>query len=65
MEHLSHPGEEIPYDSNGNVRFDPLRETSDIGLERVAYWQPERTHEVGKDDKGEVQDRVSVWRRRY
>ncbi|KAL1966767.1 hypothetical protein VTN77DRAFT_3964 [Rasamsonia byssochlamydoides] len=65
MEHLSHPGEEIPYDSKGNVKLEPLRETSYLGLERVSHWQPERTHEVGKNEKGEVQDWVSVWRRRH
>ncbi|KAG2418137.1 hypothetical protein HFD88_001238 [Aspergillus terreus] len=64
MEHLSHPGEKIPYDSSGRCKSDPLRETSEQGLERVAYWQPARTHEVGKDAEGEIQDRVSVWRRR-
>ncbi|KKA21609.1 hypothetical protein T310_4396 [Rasamsonia emersonii CBS 393.64] len=64
MEHLSYPGEDIPYDTKGNVISNPLRPASDIGLERVAHWQPERTHEVGKDENGVVQDRVSVWRRR-
>ncbi|GCB26386.1 probable thiol methyltransferase 2 [Aspergillus awamori] len=64
MEHLSHPGEQVSYDAQGRCRGDPLREPSDRGLERVAYWQPARTHEVGKDANGEVQDRVSIWRRR-
>ncbi|KAF9891941.1 hypothetical protein FE257_002904 [Aspergillus nanangensis] len=64
MEHLSHPGEEIPYNSNGECKSDPLREVSNGGLERVAYWQPARTHQVGIDASGEVLDRVSVWRRR-
>lgn len=64
MEHLSHPGEQVSYDAQGRCRGDPLRETSERGLERVAYWQPARTHEVGKDANGEVQDRVSIWRRR-
>ncbi|KAA6414026.1 MAG: thiol methyltransferase [Lasallia pustulata] len=41
VEHLSHPGEELPPG----------------GLERVAHWQPERTHEIGKGT-----DWVSVWR---
>ena len=64
MEHLSHPGEDVPYDRNGYVQSNPLREASPNGLERVAHWQPERTHDVGKDDKGNVQDWVSIWRRR-
>lgn len=64
MEHLSHPGEDIPYDTKGRIKSNPLREPSEIGLERVAHWQPSRTHEVGKDEKGEIHDRVSIWRRR-
>lgn len=65
MEHLSHPGEEIPYDSDGNVKFDPLREPSPLGLERVVHLQPERTYKSGMDEKtGEIIDRVSLWRRR-
>ncbi|PWY95239.1 thiol methyltransferase [Aspergillus sclerotioniger CBS 115572] len=64
MEHLSHPGEQISYDAQGRGRMDPLREPSERGLERVAYWKPARTHEVGKNSNGEVQDRVSIWRQR-
>ncbi|RAL08099.1 putative thiol methyltransferase [Aspergillus homomorphus CBS 101889] len=64
MEHLSHPGEKIPYDAQGRCKMDPLREPSEHGLERVAYWQPARTHEGGKDENGVVQDRVSIWRHR-
>lgn len=62
MEHLSHPGESLPYDSEGAVIANPLREKSSEGLERVAHWQPERTHEVGKDEQGNVLDYVSIWR---
>ncbi|KAL2216231.1 thiol methyltransferase [Thermoascus aurantiacus ATCC 26904] len=64
MEHLSYPGEDIPYDAKGRIRSDPLRLPSDKGLERVAHWQPERTHDVGKDENGEIRDRISIWRRR-
>ncbi|KAJ5477935.1 hypothetical protein N7530_003444 [Penicillium desertorum] len=63
MAHLSHPGEEVPYD-NGVVKHEPLRAPSKDGLERVAYWKPERTHEVGQGEKGVIHDRVSIWRRR-
>jgi hypothetical protein len=62
--HLSHPGEDIPYDAKGVVKHDPLREPSQGGLERVAYWQPERTHVVGQGENGVIHDRVSIWRRR-
>ncbi|OOF95105.1 hypothetical protein ASPCADRAFT_405994 [Aspergillus carbonarius ITEM 5010] len=64
MEHLSHPGEQISYDAQGRCRMDPLREPSERGLERVAYWKPARTHEAGKNANGEIQDRVSIWRQR-
>lgn len=64
MEHLSRPGEEVVYDDAGLVTQDPLRAHSKTGLERVAYWQPERAHntyhEVGDD--GTILNRVSVWR---
>lgn len=62
--HLSHPGEEVPYDASGIVKHEPLRAPSKAGLERVAYWQPERTHEVGRGENGVIHDRVSIWRRR-
>lgn len=62
MEHLSHPGEDVPYDTHGAIIINPLRERSYGGLERVAYWHPEETHDVGKDERGNVQDYVSVWR---
>ncbi|KAI9711352.1 MAG: hypothetical protein M1812_007201 [Candelaria pacifica] len=58
-EHLSHPGKEIPYDEDGNVREDAPGGTREGGLERVAHWQPERTHEIGKGT-----DWVSIWRHR-
>ncbi|KAJ5110299.1 hypothetical protein N7532_002944 [Penicillium argentinense] len=64
MAHLSHPGEKISYNDKCLVDADPLREPSKAGLERVAYWQPERTHTVGKDKNGVIHDRVSIWRRR-
>ncbi|KAJ5823447.1 TPMT family [Penicillium robsamsonii] len=62
--HLSHPGEEVPYDAKGVVKHEPLRAPSKAGLERVAYWTPERTHEVGQGENGVIHDRVSIWRRR-
>ncbi|KAJ6178797.1 hypothetical protein N7519_009258 [Penicillium mononematosum] len=64
MEHLSHPGEKISYNDKGLVNADPSREPSKTGLERVAHWQPERTHTVGQGENGVIHDRVSIWRRR-
>lgn len=60
--HLTHPGEEIVYDSNGLVVNDPATKSSSQGLVRVAHYQPERTYATGKDaTTGEVIDRISVW----
>ncbi|KAJ5138498.1 uncharacterized protein N7515_003346 [Penicillium bovifimosum] len=63
VEHLSHPGEEVRY-VDGVVKHNPLQAPSEAGLERVAHWTPERTHEVGKGENGVIHDRVSIWRRR-
>ncbi|KAL3445284.1 thiol methyltransferase [Aspergillus insuetus] len=60
--HLSHPGKVIAYDAKGRLESEPLRDGSKLGLERVSYWTPERTHDFGTSAKGEVLDRVSVWR---
>ena len=59
VEHLSHPGEEIEYDEGGRIKDNPLRRASEAGLERVAHWQPERRHEIGRGT-----DWVSIWRHR-
>ncbi|KAJ5217155.1 hypothetical protein N7468_010163 [Penicillium chermesinum] len=64
MEHLSHPGEEVHYNDQGLVKENPLQPPSKAGLERVAFWQPERTHEKGQGKDGVIHDRVSIWRRR-
>ena len=64
VEHLSHPGKEVPYDEQGNVKYQPLAESSPGGLERVGYWHPSDTHAVGKDDDGVVKDHISIWRHR-
>lgn len=50
--HLTQPGEEV-FNSKNN----PI----DSGLVRVAHWQPDRTHENGKDASGNIQDRVAIW----
>lgn len=64
MEHLSHPGDTIPYDANGCIQVGHLRSQDANGFDRVAYFTPGRTHEVGIDQNGEIQDRVSLWRLR-
>lgn len=64
MEHLSHPGEQVPYDTEGNVKWNPLAEASPQGLERVAHFNPKDTHSIGKDEQGNVRDFVAIWRHR-
>lgn len=64
LEHLSHPGEDIPYDAEANVRANPLAPSSSGGLERAGHWQPADTHKVGKDADGKVEDWIAVWRHR-
>ncbi len=62
MEHLSHPGEQVPYDEQGLVQTKALDGTTKEALVRIAHWQPKRTHEVGKDENGNVRDFVAIWR---
>lgn len=60
-QHLARPGEDIPYDDAGYVIVvkEAADEGNDLTLVRVAHWQPERTHEIGKGT-----DWVSIWRHR-
>ncbi|EFQ97922.1 hypothetical protein MGYG_00959 [Nannizzia gypsea CBS 118893] len=62
LEHLSNPGEEIPYDDKGNVQVGLANKAGGNGLIRIAHWHPERTHEIGKDSDGTVRDWVAIWR---
>jgi hypothetical protein len=62
MAHLSYPSEQIAYDEQGHVQLNALHGASEGGLVRVAHWQPKRTHEVGKDENGNVRDFVAIWR---
>ncbi|KAI9769237.1 MAG: hypothetical protein M1840_004366 [Geoglossum simile] len=56
--HLSHPGEELPYDDDGHLLEDQIADVGSKGaLKRIEHWQPERTHKSGKGT-----DWVSVWR---
>ena len=59
VEHLSHPGEELPYDENGHVKAGAHGEPNSESLVRLDHWQPERTHEIGKGS-----DWVSIWAHR-
>jgi len=53
---LPTPGEEIKYNDEGYVVKEE-RKLNSKGLTRVAHWQPDRTHEVGKGT-----DWIGVWR---
>ncbi|KAI9883869.1 MAG: hypothetical protein M1823_004360 [Watsoniomyces obsoletus] len=56
--HLGHPGEQLPYDGTDNLLEDQVGPPSAKAIVRVAHWQPERTHEIGKGT-----DWVSIWKR--
>lgn len=64
MEHLSHPGENIPYSAEGEVRVNPFADSGPGALERVGHWHPEDSHAIGKDADGNVVDYISIWRHR-
>jgi hypothetical protein len=55
---LPRPGEDIKYDEQGYVVKEE-KGSSETGLVRVAHWQPDRTHEIGKGT-----DWVGIWRHR-
>lgn len=56
QELLKRPGDEISYDERGTIR-ETNREPTNEALERVAHWQPERTHPIG-----EGTDWIGVWK---
>ncbi|KAI9670494.1 MAG: hypothetical protein M1817_004361 [Caeruleum heppii] len=57
VQHLTHPGEKLPYDVQDNLLVEQIHPNKKAGaLQRIARWQPERTHEIGKGN-----DFVSVW----
>ena len=56
LAHLTQPGMKVPYKEDGRVEHNAVDRHDTAGLKRVAHWQPERTHEIGKGT-----DWVSVW----
>ena len=63
LEHLSHPGEELPYDEiTGHVVEGSSSAENVATLKRIAHWQPERTHEIGYGPDGKVVDWISIWK---
>ncbi len=62
LEHLSHPGEVLPYDGeSGHVVVGSSTAENAAAVKRIAHWQPTRTHEIGTDPDGKVLDWISVW----
>ena len=57
---LTRPGEEIQYNKEGNVVVQTLVKDNAKALVRIAHWQPERTHKVGKGT-----DWVGIWKHKY
>ncbi|MCJ1322298.1 hypothetical protein MMC15_007646 [Xylographa vitiligo] len=56
LEHLGHPGQSIPYKESGEIEVDVSGPPEEGSLQRLAHWQPQRTHEIGKGT-----DWVSIW----
>ncbi|KAI9656552.1 MAG: hypothetical protein M1821_004759 [Bathelium mastoideum] len=57
LQHLSRPGEDIPYDKDGHIIEQPPSDTNGETLVRIAHWKAERTHQIGAGT-----DHVSIWR---
>lgn len=55
--HLGHPGERLPYTDAGYPNEANEGVPEDGKLERIAHWQPERTHSVGQGT-----DWIGIWR---
>lgn len=58
LEHLGHPGKEVPYGDDGHVKEGTLGGAEPNTVQRIAHFQPPRTHQVGMGT-----DWISVWRR--
>lgn len=59
LEHLSRPGEKLPYGESGHVQEESSGSPTSDSMERLQHWQPQRTHEIGKGT-----DWMSIWRHR-
>lgn len=55
QQHLSNPGEQIAYKDDGHIVEESVLPSKPASLRRMAHFQPERTHEIGRG-----QDMVSV-----
>ncbi|TVY56240.1 putative thiol methyltransferase 2 [Lachnellula cervina] len=63
--HLQHPGEELPYDKDGELKEADIGEQSNsTGLVSIVHFQPKRTFQgTGYDAEGNVTDRIGIWKR--
>jgi hypothetical protein len=59
--HLPRPGEELPYDEDGELLESKIGEPNSKGLHCIAHFQPKRTHDIGYSQDGTVTDRIGVW----
>ncbi|KAK4191242.1 thiol methyltransferase [Podospora australis] len=59
--HLLRPGEEVEYDERGYAVLPADKKPSEMGLKRLARFQPARTHPAGYDEEGRMMDYLSVW----
>lgn len=61
MAHLPRPGEELPYEEDGDLLEEKLGPPNAKGLVRIAHFQPKETHKIGYDENGKMTDWMSVW----
>ena len=59
--HLPRPGEELSYGESGELLESKLGDPVSNGLQRIAHFQPKRTHEIGVNSEGKVTDWIGVW----
>jgi hypothetical protein len=59
--HLPRPGQELPYDAEGDLLQDNLGPELENGLVRLEHFHPKRTHSVGIDKDGKVEDWIGIW----
>src|SRR3954465_9314139 len=60
LAHLSRPGQELPYAEDGELLESKLDGPSKDGMQRIAHFQPKRTHSIGYSQDGQVTDWISV-----
>lgn len=59
--HLPRPGQELAYGEDGELLEDKLGEPCKNGIERIAHFQPAKTHPIGYNAEGKVTDWIGVW----